>query len=58
MLILARNLEQAIHIYVDEGLIKITVTGVDPVTGKVRLGFEAPDSVDILREEIDNFVST
>lgn len=57
MLILARKVDQVIHIYVNEGLIKLTVTGVDPVTGKVRLGFQAPESVDIIREEIDNIVS-
>ena len=53
MLILARNEGQVINLHTLEGLVKIKVTEVDRQTGKVRLGFEAPDSIDIIRAEID-----
>ena len=47
MLILTRRKEQSVII---DGNIKITVLGVD--RGVVKLGFEAPDEVVILREEL------
>jgi len=56
MLILGRKPEQVVNLYTSDGLIKVVIHSVDPDTGYVRLGFEAPESVDILREEIDNFV--
>lgn len=58
MLILARNLEQVIHLHTQDGLVKIKVTDVDRQTGKVRLGIDAPDSIDIIRAEIDMFDPT
>ncbi len=47
MLILTRRKEQSVII---NGNIKITVLGV--CRGQVRLGFEAPIDVEILREEL------
>jgi len=47
MLILTRCKEESVII---NGNIKIKVLGVDP-RGQVRLGFEAPDDVEIMREE-------
>ena len=47
MLILTRCREESVII---NGNIKIKVLGVNP-RGQVRLGFEAPDDVEIMREE-------
>ncbi len=47
MLILTRSEGRSVFIGDD---IKITVLGID--RGQVRLGFEAPKSVTILREEV------
>jgi len=47
MLILTRRKEESIII---DGNIKITVLGVD--RGHVKLGFEAPEEVYIVREEL------
>ena len=47
MLILTRRKEESIII---DGNIKITVLGVD--RGHVKLGFEAPEDVNIVREEL------
>ena len=47
MLILTRRKEESIII---NGDIKITVLGMD--RGYVKLGFEAPDDVVIMREEL------
>jgi len=47
MLILTRRNEESIFI---NGNIKVTVLGVD--RGYVKLGFEAPDDVEIMREEL------
>ena len=47
MLILTRRKEESIII---DGNIKITVLGVD--RGHVKLGFEAPAEVNIVREEL------
>lgn len=55
MLILARKLEQVIHLHTQDGLVKLKITDVDRQTGKVRVGIDAPDSVDIIRAEIDMF---
>ena len=48
MLILTRCKEESVII---NGNIKIKVLGIDP-RGQVRLGFEAPIDVEILREEL------
>jgi len=47
MLVLSRRSQESIII---DGDIKITVLGVD--RGNVKLGFEAPDDVNIVREEL------
>ena len=47
MLILTRSYEQSVII---NGNIKITILGID--RGVVKLGFEAPDDVAIVREEL------
>ena len=47
MLILTRRTEESVFI---NGNIKVTVLGVD--RGYVKLGFEAPDDVEIMREEL------
>lgn len=53
MLILARYEAEEIHLHTNEGLVKIKVTSVSPQSGLVRLGIDAPDSIDIVRAEID-----
>jgi len=47
MLCLTRSYEQSVII---NGNIKVTVLGM--FRGQVRLGFEAPDDVNIVREEL------
>lgn len=47
MLILTRKVEEAVII---GGNIKVKVLGVGQ--GRVKLGFEAPDEVEILRQEL------
>ena len=54
---MGRKPEQVVNLYTSDGLLKVKVHSVDLNTGYVRLGFEAPESVNILREEIDNFVA-
>lgn len=51
MLCLARKLGEAIVISTSDGLIKIQVTDIYKGQ-KVRLGFTAPESIQIDREEI------
>lgn len=48
MLILTRSYEQSVII---NGDIKVTVLGIDK-RGTVKLGFDAPDDVNIVREEL------
>ena len=48
MLILTRSYEQSVII---NGDIKVTVLGIDR-RGTVKLGFEAPEEVSIVREEL------
>lgn len=48
MLLLGRKKGESVII---NGDIKITVLGIDK-RGMVRLGFEAPDDVNIVREEL------
>ena len=47
MLILTRRKEESVII---DGNIKVTVLGVD--RGHVKLGFEAPDEIKIVRKEL------
>lgn len=47
MLVLKRRKEESVII---NGNIKITILGID--RGQVKLGFEAPDDVNIVREEL------
>ena len=49
MLILTRCAKEKIYLYTEEGEIELTVLGCD---GEVRLGFDAPKSIIIKREEI------
>lgn len=51
MLILSRHASESIRIHTADGIIEILITKVDG--NHVKLGFEAPDSVTILRSEID-----
>lgn len=53
MLILARHEAEEIHLHTSEELVRIKVTSVSPQSGLVRLGIDAPDSIDIVRAEID-----
>jgi len=50
MLTLTRRPDQSIIIETTDGPIVITITGIKG--NQVRIGFEAPDNVDIWREEI------
>lgn len=51
MLILGRHTSESIRIHTADGIIEVLITKVDG--NHVKLGFEAPDSVTILRSEID-----
>lgn len=51
MLLLSRNIGESIIINED---IAVRVVGVNRKTGQVRLGFDAPKSVSVNREEIHN----
>ena len=51
MLVLQRYLKEGVRVGDD---LLITVLGIDAANNSVRLGFLAPDSVRILREEIWN----
>jgi len=51
MLVLARRENQSIRIHTTDGIIEILITKLDE--RNVRLGFAAPNSVTILRSEID-----
>jgi len=53
VLILARYEAEEIHLHTNEGLVRIKVTSVSPQSRLVRLGINAPDSIDIVRAEID-----
>lgn len=53
MLVLTRKNGESIKIGKD---ITVTVLGVDK--GRVRLGFEAPESVRILRTELESYAET
>jgi sRNA-binding carbon storage regulator CsrA len=52
MLVLARRPNQVIHIYTSDGLIEVHLN--DCNTYQARLGFVAPPSIKIMREEIDD----
>lgn len=51
MLVLTRNEGQSIVIQTDEGEIEITICGVHG-KGRVKIGIQAPDSIDIWRSEV------
>ena len=51
-LVLTRNELQRVFIQTDAGLIKVTVLPNPKKNGQTRLGFEAPPSIAIDREEI------
>lgn len=51
MLILSRNNQQTVVLETSDGLIHIKICGIKD--GQVKLGFDAPDSVDIWRSEIE-----
>ena len=50
MLVLSRQNSEQIYLYVGDERITVTVVRVDG--DKVRLGFDAPDHVKILRSEV------
>jgi len=47
MLVLTRRIQESIII---DGDIKITVLGIE--RGHIKLGFDAPDDIEIMREEL------
>ena len=49
MLILERRTNQKIHL---TGGIVITICSIDRLRKKVKLGFEAPQDINIIREEV------
>jgi carbon storage regulator len=51
MLVLTRRPNQVIHIHTSDGLVEIHLNDCD--TYQAKLGFVAPASVKILREELD-----
>lgn len=51
MLVLGRRENQSIRIHTTDGIIEILITQLDDRL--VKLGFDAPGSVKILRSEID-----
>ena len=51
MLVLTRRPNQVIHIHTSDGLIEVHLN--DCNSNQARLGFVAPASVKIMREEID-----
>lgn len=51
MLVLTRKQQEAIRFVTSDGLIRVTVFEVTG-TGAVRLGIEAPASVQIVRDEL------
>jgi carbon storage regulator CsrA len=53
MLILTRKLFEAVILEIGGVRARVTVARIDS-RGQVALGFEAPDSVVILREELDD----
>lgn len=52
MLVIGRERNQRVILYTAHGPIVLTVTDVRNGGRQVRLGFEAPDSVRIVREEL------
>ena len=52
MLVLSRYKDEYIVIGDHDCLIKVMVVAVDPYTGKVRLGIEAPADIPVHRSEV------
>jgi carbon storage regulator len=50
MLVLTRKEQEKVIIYTSDGDIEITINRIDG--NQVRLGFDAPENVDIEREEL------
>jgi carbon storage regulator len=50
MLVLTRNTQESIVIETSDGTIVVTVCGVKG--NQVKIGFDAPDNVDIWRSEL------
>ncbi|MES2822459.1 MAG: carbon storage regulator [Pseudomonadota bacterium] len=50
MLKLTRNISQSVFLHTSDGVIEVTICSVDGC--QVRLGFDAPQSVNIVRSEI------
>jgi carbon storage regulator CsrA len=50
MLVLTRNAQQSIVIETSDGTIVITVCGIKD--NQVKIGFDAPDNIDIWRTEL------
>jgi carbon storage regulator len=53
MLVVTRKVGESVYFLADEGDLKVTLIEVLS-GGQVRLGFAAPDDVEILREEVYN----
>lgn len=51
MLKLTRNISQSVFLHTSDGVIEVTICSVDGC--QVRLGFDAPQSVNIVRSEIE-----
>ena len=52
MLVLSRRKDDGVTIDVGGERVRVVVVGIDKQRGEVRLGFEAPDGVRILRDEL------
>lgn len=55
MLVLRRNEQEWIHLYIGDVVIKLVVTQIECTRKRkaVRLGFDAPQEVNIVRAEVD-----
>ena len=51
MLILTRNTSESFIFETSDGTIEVTICGVKG--GQVRVGIDAPDSVDVWRKELE-----
>lgn len=51
MLVLGRRVNESIRIHTSDGIIEVLITQIDQ--NQVKIGFEAPKSIQIVRREID-----